>query len=263
MTELLRLRITGSDSGITSQSDVLTNTADGTDLRSVWDEVRSVIGLYNRERADVTDLLSFQTTQAAVPVPQSVIPQPMQRASEYGVPKAAAYPPDVLKCGAKLDDYDLASRLSYRFLRDATQEQIVHQVNQLLASDRLLTTGLVLQRLFDPAEDENEWQHRCFGLYAGDGIVPPRYSQKTFDGTHNHYLPTGANELDSGDIENAFKHIQEHGYGRDPSSRLVILANSEDEGERIQSWRAGVANANGQTARYDFIPSSATPASQR
>ena len=97
-------------------------------------------------------------------------------------------------------------------------------------------------------------------------MVPPPHMGKEFDSTHNHFLVSGATQLDSGDLEDSFRHITEHGYGQnDTNSQLLVLANS-DETELIQGWRAGEesrpkegAETTGPKAKFSFIPSIAAP----
>lgn len=262
MSNLVAVRLTGGDSqgGIATKSDVLVNkTADGVDLNTIWAELEDVTRLYNDHKDALLSLLAFDVTVPADVVPQNIISEKLEPASEFGVPLGSALPPSYLKLGYTLHDFDKASRLTWRFLRDSSAEQVRAQITRLIEGDRILRQGLVFGRMFDPAEDTNEWQHRCFGLWDGDGIVPPPYLGKTFDGTHSHYLTSGAATLDSGDVEGLITHVKEHGYGVDPRSQLLILANPDD-GDEISTWRAGVENNNSQKARYDYIPSALMPA---
>jgi len=248
--------------GIVVQADALAvrNTSDGVDINVIWGEVAALLQAWNSESNAVVSLLSFQTTDPASLVAQSLQVESMQESSEFGVPKAVALPPAWLKCGNTFRDYDVASRLSYRFIRDSTAEAVRGQITRLFESDAQLTNGLVLNRLFSPVEQANEWQHRCFGLYNGtDGIIPPSFMGHTYTATHSHYWASGAADLDSADLEDAYKDIQSHGYGVQPGSQLLVLCH-QDEGEAIASWRAGVeSRAGGPKARFDFVPSDGHP----
>jgi len=261
-TNLVAVRLTGGDSqgGIGTKGDVLVNkTNDGVEVNSLWAEWETVVSLYNDHKDALLSLMAFDVTVPADAVPQSMIAEQFDRASEFGVPTGSAVPPAYLKLGYTLGDYDKVSRLSWKFLRDSTSEQVRAQLTRLIEGDKRLRQGIVFGRLFSAEEETNEWQHRCFGLWSGDGIVPPPYMGKTFDGTHSHYLASGSATLDSGDVEGLITHVKEHGYGVDPKSQLVILANPTD-GDEISTWRAGVENANSQKARWDFIPSALMPA---
>ena len=107
----------------------------------------------------------------------------------------------------------------------------------------------------------NEWQHTCYGLWSGDGMVPPDYLGQTFTGTHSHYLTSGSVNIDSQDIEDMIHHVTEHGYGRlgAQGGQLVILAHP-NEAEDMTFWRAGQEYGGPTKPKWDFIPSALMPA---
>src|SRR4051794_29637762 len=104
--EILRLRIRGSEPGYNEQADVLVNeTADGVDLRVLWDEITRLMAMWNGERTTVCTLVSYPTTVPADVVPQTLAPERFDQASEFGVPTGSALPPDYLKVGYTFRDY--------------------------------------------------------------------------------------------------------------------------------------------------------------
>jgi hypothetical protein len=247
--------------GFADQGAVLVNqTADGVRLETLWEEIESVTRLWNAETKTIANLVSYETTVPADAVPQTLQADSFDEASEYGVPQSMAAQ-DYLKVGYDFRDWDKATRFTWKFLRDASAEQVRAQVTRILEADSRLTTGLVLQRLFDNTSGTNDFQNVVYPLWANDGIAPPAYMGRTFTGSHNHYLVSGAADLDSGDIEDAARLVTEHGWGRGGASgQLLILANPAD-GELIRSWRAGIeSRSGGPKAKYDFIPSASAPA---
>lgn len=248
--------------GVSTRGDVLVNlTADGVDLNDIWAEIQDVLELWNAERKSVTDLFSFKTVNVADAIAQSIDSDSFEEATEFGVPRAIRPPSDVLKLGYSFKDYDISLRATWKFLREATADQIRAQVTRVFEADNKLTTGTVLGRLLDPSTQLNEWGHVCYGLWSGDGMVPPPYLGKTFDGTHKHYLTTGSTTLDALDVENMIHHVYEHGYGTHPAVQLVLIVNPIDfDASGIASWKAGIEYAPGQTPKYDFIPSALMPA---
>jgi hypothetical protein len=246
--------------GIKTSGDVLVDrTADGTDLNSVWDEFHAVLDIWNKERSSITQLLAFQTVSPAEAVPQNLGVGSFEEASELGVPKAAGIG-DTTLVGFQYKDYDRASRLGWRFLRDSDIRQVRSVMDGILSADNKLTTGLVMQRLFSPTRKHNEQGATVYGLYDGAAPGPPDYLGRTFLDTESHYLTTGATLLDSGDIENAIRLITRKGFGTQANSKIIIFANP-DESELIQAWRAGMesrpeegSETVGPLARYDFIP---------
>lgn len=242
--------------GVNTEGDVLVNeTSDGIKLEVIYEKIKGALDLWNTERTSVASLISHFTTDIGSAIPQGVVPEKFETASEFGVPQAIREPATALKCGFTFEDYDAALRSSWRYLRSATAEQVYASTNRALEADNALANGSVMRRLFNPAPEENEYGITCYGVWANDGISPMPYLGKTFDGTHTHALASGAASIDSGDVEILINHVREHGFGRGQNSRLVILANPA-EAQAIQSWRAGVVNANSQKASFDFVYSS-------
>ena len=249
--------------GISTLGDVLVNvTADGVDLNQIWAEIQQVLEMYNHERSAVVQLLSFPTTLVADAVPQSISSDSFEEATEFGVPRAIRPPSDVLKLGYQFKDFDISLRATWKFLRAATAQQVEAQVTRCLEADNKLVTGTILRRLFTSATELNDWQHTCYGLWNADGMVPPPYLGKTFDGTHHHYLTSGSTVIDSQDIEDMIHHVREHGYGTTVGSQFLIFAHPDDvESATMTAWRAGIEHrTGGPLPKYDFIPSALMPA---
>lgn len=258
----------GAERGYNTEGDVLVNaTADGVDLNAIWREQMSALAIFNEERTALAKLLSYPTTLSADAVPQSLAGSSFERASEFGIPQGNRLPNDVLKLGYTFEDYDLASRYTWKFLRDSTADQVAAIFADVLAADNKLVNTTILNRLFDPAPEVNEFGATCYGLYTGDdGITPLPYLGKSFPSTTTHYLASGASVIDSSDVEAAIKAVTTKGYGRQPGSKLLLLVNPQ-EGELVQSWRAGEesrpkegSETAGPIAKHDFIPSASAPA---
>ncbi|MFN8229232.1 MAG: hypothetical protein U0R18_21210 [Mycobacterium sp.] len=249
----------GAEGGIATEGDVLVNTtADGVDLNVIWAEVADVIKAWNAERSALSSLLTFNTTNTADAIPQSRSVDSFEEASEFGEPEGLRPPSEYSLMGYTFKDYDKASRWTWKFLRDSTAEQVRAIANYALEADNRLTTGTILQRLFDPTTATNEWGHTVYGLYNGDTMVPPAYLGKDFETAHQHFLVSNAVTVDPGDLEDAIKHVTQHGYGTEANSRLLALMNPA-EAEVVASFRAGVTTG-GVAAKHDFIPSAGAPA---
>jgi hypothetical protein len=197
--------------GISTLGDVLVNvTADGVDLNQIWAEIQEVLDMYNSERSSVVQLLSFPTTLVAGAVPQSISSDSFEEATEMGVPRAIRPPSDVLKLGYQFKGFDISLRATWKFLRAAIAQQVQAQVTRCLEADNKLVTGTIMRRLLTPTTELNDWQNTCYPLWSGDGMVPPPYLGKTFDGAHTHYLTSGSTVIDSQDIEDMIHHVREH-----------------------------------------------------
>ncbi len=256
--DLLRLAPFGADAGINTEGDALVHVlADGTDLDAIWQELRAVLATWNTERSAIAQLLAYDTTNTADAVPQSIVDESFEPASEFGEPTSIRVPSEYLLLGYTLDDYDRATRFTWKALRRMTAEQVRSSVDAVLAADNKLINGLIMKRLFDNTHGENEWGHKTYGLWSGDGVVPPAWAGKTVTSDHTHSLASGAANLDSGDLETAFAHIIEHGYAQDLPSQLLVFRHPNEE-KVISKFRAGIQNNNSAVASYDFIPSAAS-----
>ena len=251
--------------GIANSGDLVGRTIDGVDFHDVWDEFLALISEWNSHRKSITDLLSFPTTASAEPVPQNFSTSSFERATDLGVPKAAL-PGNAILVGFDRADYDLATRASYRYLRDSDIRAVRSLMDTVIEADSKLTNGQILHRLFTPTRSTNQEGVTVYGLYDGIAPGPPDYLGRTFPTNTSHYMASSASQLDSGDIESAVKMIRRHGFGTQDGSRIIIFANP-DEAELVQSWRAGAESrppeggeTDGPIAAWDWVPAdSAAP----
>lgn len=186
---------------------MLSVSADGVDLNTIWSQVKAAIDAWNAERSALTSLLTFNTTNSADAIPQAASSESFEVATEYGEQEALRAPTAHLLAAYTFEDFDLATRWTWKFLRAATKEQILAQANFALEADNKLTCGTIFQRLFDNAPDINEWAHTVYPIFNGDNVVPLDYLGKSFTALHNHFLVSGAAEIDSGDLEQAAKAV--------------------------------------------------------
>jgi hypothetical protein len=74
------------------------------------------------------------------------------------------------------------------------------------------------------------------------------------------YIPTGAAQIDSNDIEDGIRHITEHGYGLKENGQQILVFCNYDESQYIQSFRANEpSRSGGPDAKASFIPSVSAP----
>jgi hypothetical protein len=250
----------GNRHGTATRGDVLVNRLnDGTDLNEIWDEINEALSLYGKQESALAGLLAFRTANVADAIPQGQEVPLLEEATEFGTPRGIA-DPTYLTLGYSWKDFDIASRMSWRYLREADSEQVVNRVSRIISGDVQLVNGSILQRLLDPAVRINDWGHNCYGLYNAD-MKPPDYMGKTFDSTHKHYLTTTTTTLDSLHVEAGINHVKEHGYGVQ-TGRFVLLMNPADvQTSLITSWRAGKEyRTGGPLPKWDFVVSSNAPA---
>ncbi len=165
--------IFGAERGYNTEGDVLVNaTADGVDLNAIWREQMAALAIFNEERTALARLMSYPTTQAADAVPQSLAGSSFERASEFGVPQSNRVPSDVLKLGYTFEDHDLASRYTWKFLRDSTADQVAAIFADVLAADNKLVNTTILNRLFDPRRKSTSSVRRATGCTPATTASP-------------------------------------------------------------------------------------------
>ncbi|KKK05543.1 hypothetical protein [Micromonospora sp. HK10] len=239
--------------GFNTAADVVTRSADGTDLAAMYREVTEALKLYNGQRDNLRGLLSYNVTTPSEDVLQTIYGEVFEEASEFGVPTAMR--PDVtpLKMGFGFKDLDTATRYTWKFLRDASAEQIRNVLDTVLEADNRQVFEAVLGALLNNTVRSNPEGMAVQPLYNGDGTIPPAFEGKEFPGTHTHYLASGADTLDGVDLAELIGKVREHGYGMDAGSQLLAVVNPQ-EGEEVRGFRV----ASGSP--YDFIPGENTPA---
>jgi hypothetical protein len=84
---------------------------------------------------------------------------------------------------------------------------------------------------------------------------------RKWDDTHSHYFVSGADELDSDDVESAIRTVVEHGLGSANTGSQVLIFGNHNMCQQIASFRAGQpSRPGGPVAKHDFVPSVAQPA---
>lgn len=250
--------VAGADKGqqgFNDSRDVLvTQTLDGYDLNDLYSTFQAAVAEMNRSRQAIVDFLSFTVTQASEQV-QQLTSANFERATEYGEPRGIRQTPGKFSLGYDFDWYDLGLRFTWQFLAESTAQQITAFNAAILEADNILVFTKVLEALYTPENrlaDINGREVNVYALYNADGTVPPKVKSTTFDGTHSHYMVSGANTITSGDLDDLYKNVAEHGYDLQSGTTHVVAVNSI-EGEVIQSFRISKGD------KYDFIPAIGQP----
>ena len=252
----------GSDGqgGYHTAGDLVTVTNDNVDLNALWGVYQDSMSIYNEAMDRLAALFTFPVTNPIETVPQVGEAQ-FEEASEFGEPRGQRIEIDYFQLGYDFRNYDTATRYTWMFLRDADVRQVdaVHQ--EILRADRRLVFRKIMEAIFDNRNrttDIRNQNYNVYPMYNADGTVPPTYKGTTFDGTHSHYIVSGNTAIDSSDVEDAYTHIAEHGFGMENGTVFVMLANKAQVKE-MRKWRAGQVSANGVVANYDFIPAANQP----
>lgn len=249
--------ISGRDGnfGYNDSRDVLVNkTSDGVDYNQMWSEFQATVALQNSQRQAIIDFLTFDVTETIETVAQLSSAE-FERASEYGEPRGIRQKPTSFSLGYDFGWYDLAKRFTWQFLADATASQVEALHSAALDADNRLVFRTVLSALYNNTNRDTDIDGQVVAvkaLYNADGTVPPKYKTNVFDGTHNHYLVSGAAVIDSGDLDELFEHLRHHGYSSENGVQQIVAVNSR-EGKVIRQFRIATG------ASYDFIPAVGQP----
>lgn len=249
------LGLSGADShGYNQNSDVLvTNSVDGVNYTQMYQDFQASLAIQNAERTAIVQFLTFPVSQPFEQVTQ-LSGAKFERQTEYGEPRGIRQQPTAFWLGYTLDDFDIGIRYTWKFLRNATSQQVDALHASVIEADNANIFEGVMRALYagntNREADINERPYTVYGLYNADGAIPPKYKSNVFDGTHNHYLTSGAATIQSGDLDDLSEHLRHHGYSRVNGVQQVIAVNSR-EGKVIRTFRI----ADGDT--YDFIPSQA------
>lgn len=241
--------------GFNQASDLVGTTVDGYDLNALWTEFQSSIVAMNEIRSTIVSLLTFPVTNLVERVPQ-ISQAEFEVASEYGEPRGMRPGATYFTLGYDFQYYDLAARFTWRFLADATQQQVEAINAMALEADNRLVFTKVMQSLYTNTNrlaDINGQEVNVYSLYNGDGTIPPRYKSTVHDGTHNHYLVSGGATVNSGDLDDMYDHVAHHGYTAENGVKHILLVNSR-EAKVIRTFKVATG------AAWDFIPAQGTPA---
>lgn len=250
--------IAGGAQGFNTEGDVITQTVDGVDLNGIWQEFQKTVQIRNAQRQSLIDFLTYSVSEPVETIPQFGAGTDFEVASEFGVPKGARTEASYFQMGFAFEWYDVAGRYTWKYLAEATAQQIESVHQSILEADNRNVFREVMATLFDNTNRTasiNKQAYNVYALYNADGTVPPSYKTNTFTSTHNHYLASGAATVDSGDLDEVTDHIEHHGYLPSEGVEIVLMVNKA-EGDVIRQFRS---IANGGTAKYDFIPAQGTP----
>lgn len=246
--------------GYHTAGDLVTVTNDGIDLNALWGIYQESMTMYNEAMDRLSALFTFPVVNPIETVPQVGEAQ-FEEATEFGEPRGNRIELDYFQLGYDFKNYDTATRYTWMFLRDADARQVdaIHQ--EILRADRRLVFRKIMESIFDNRNRTTDIRSQNFNvypLYNGDGTIPPSYKGAAFDGDHDHYVVSGNTAIDSSDVEDAYSHIAEHGFGLENGTVFVMLAN-KTQVKQMRSWRAGSVSANSVVANYDFIPAANQP----
>lgn len=247
--------------GYHTEGDIVYITNDGIDINALWAEALAVLDVWNRGRDRLVGLLSFQVTKEIETIPQ-VGEATFELASEFGEPEGERLKIGYFNLGFDFRDYDRATRFTWKALRDMDARQVRAVNDALLQADRRLIFKQVMCAIFDNRERQTDIRgnpYKVYPLYNGDDVEPPPYLGTRFPAPHNHYMASGNEIIDSGDLEDAYENIAEHGYSIETGTQIVGLFH-RNELKEIRKFRMDKENNNQVVANYDFIPSRNQPA---
>jgi hypothetical protein len=217
--------------GVHNASDVIVRTIDGMDTNVLWNEFQTLMQILNGQRAPIVDLLTYTVPNPWELVPQASNANVFEKASEYGVPVAQRAGVTYYQMGFGFDWWDTGLRYTWKYLAEATAEQIRADTEAIGEADSRLVFLEVMKTLFRNTNRLTTIDQKGYNVYAfynADGTVPPSYKTNTFVGTHTHYLASGAATVVSADLDTITNHLAHHGYTASNGYTLVALVNAQE-----------------------------------
>jgi hypothetical protein len=247
-------------------ADVVTRTADGTDLNSVWNDFMALLNAANQPRQNLVNFLTFGVTQPIEQVTQVGDGVEFEEATEFGEPMGARIAPTYFNMGYGFKWWDLAARYTWQYLADATEAMVNSVANAAVEAYYRKLLFEVLKTVFNPTNLQaqiNQQPYNVYKFYNNDGTVPPSYKNNTFVGSHTHYKQSGANNvLEATDVDTMIvDDFTSHGYSAENGYQIVLMA-STTVGNQIRNFRSAVntnQSVGGNYGRYDFVPAQGQP----
>lgn len=244
--------------GFHTEGDVIRTTVDGISTTDLFREFANVLNALRQQRQPLVDLLTYTVTNPYERIPQAGSNASFEKASEYGVPVAVRTGVTYYSLGFAFDWYDTGARYTWKYLAEATAEQIRSVFDTVLEGDQRLVFQEVMRTLYRNTNRittiENE-QFNVYTFYNADGTVPPTYTTNTFTGSHTHFVTSGAATINSGDLDEAQDDLASHGFSVANGYSILHLVNKQ-EAATIRTFKS---TYNGGTSRWDFIPAQGTP----
>jgi hypothetical protein len=246
-------------------ADVVTQTADGTDLNQVWSDFMDLLNVVNTSRQSMINFLTYGVTNPVEYVAQPGQGVDFEEASEFGEPVGSRIQPTYFNLGYGFKWYDLAARYTWQYLADATDDMVNSVANASVEAYYRKLLFEVLKTAFNPTNLTATIRGNAYSVYKfynADGTVPPAYKNNTFIGSHTHYKTSGSAVLEAQDLDTmVIDDFTSHGYEQVQGYRLAVMVNTV-VGNQIRNFRSAVNTAQavgGNYGRYDFIPAQGQP----
>ena len=195
-------------------------TVDGQPLNEIWNGLQERLAAFNRQSSLLFSLLTFPVDRATEKVGVYYTPR-MEEATEFGRPQKVRL--QYVPRGYPLTHRDISFGYTQEFIDSARGQEITSIQAQVEAAWQNVLFGGALTALFSNTNATDEDGVVVRRLYNADTEIPPPYKRTTHDGTHTHYLTSGA-AFDGTDLNAIEEHLLHHGFG-DFGESLVVFAN--------------------------------------
>lgn len=188
-------------------------------------DIRDGLGVYNTSVDPVVALFSEDTIRQTLRVSQA--PKVFQRNADGGSPESSKMLYRLLN--VPIDDWDLSSQFTVKWLQDALPSDIVAEVDGAMRGDVELINALFHRTVFLPQTAGAVGTAYQASFYNGETDVPA-YKNNSFSAAHYHYLGANSATYTLTVHRDMKKDIQEHGYGLSPGS-LHLFIHTDQVGD--------------------------------
>ena len=225
-------------------------TLDGQPLAEIWVELNAMLSAFNQSAQQFRALLTFDTIRERVQVGVPTNPG-FQKATELGRPSKIRE--KRVSRGFPLEHYDLAYGYTQEYIDSATRDQILAVQVTIQSEWTALEREVILDALFQDANFTDKDEILVRRLYNADGEVPPAVKRWTHDGTHTHYLVSGAANFSQANLTTMEDHLVHHGFREFEEAVFILHANRADINDATNGIRTFAGWIPAETSEHPEI----------
>jgi hypothetical protein len=203
------------------QADLATaRTTDGFKISDLWAEAEAFRAAYNQRTSTMLAFMGYVVTKPDADIVRQATSQ-WQRATEFGKPDTRLKINLDMEVTTGLERFAAGLEWTdFSELLGLTGDVLTSAVGSIFTEDQRLTYRQMWEQFFDNAGRSvvDVFRNKSvtqLPFYNGDSRTPPNVGDKTFSGTHNHYLLSATtNAIVVADLDTLLDTVEEHGFNR-------------------------------------------------
>lgn len=172
-------------------------------------EIQNGLGVYNGAVDPYIEMYTQMTQRENVRVSQA--PKKFGKSADGGTPTNQRMLYRIL--ATPLDDYDLSTEFTVKWLQDALSSDVVNEVNGAMLGDVQLLNSLFWQTVLTKRTPGSAGSAAYQASFWNGETDVPRWKTNNFTAAHYHYLGLNATTFTQAHFDAMKLDIQEHGFG--------------------------------------------------